>query len=87
VNLILVVDINEVPQSRPIETVHFAHPLFSRFGFSVGLVAFCPNSAPTHSGVGADPPGLQALADQHARTTLYGLLLPTAGEADERRTN
>jgi AcrR family transcriptional regulator len=37
-------------------------------------------------GVGPDPPGLQALADQHARTVLHGLLLPTDSEADERRT-
>jgi hypothetical protein len=37
-------------------------------------------------GVGPDPPSLQALADQHARTALHGLLLPTDGEADERRT-
>ena len=37
-------------------------------------------------GVGANPPDLQALAEQHARTALRGLLLPMAGEADERRT-
>jgi AcrR family transcriptional regulator len=37
-------------------------------------------------GVGANPPDLQALADQHAHTALRGLLLPTAGEADGRRT-
>jgi AcrR family transcriptional regulator len=37
-------------------------------------------------GVGADPPDLQALADQHARTALRGLLLPTTGEPDKWRT-
>lgn len=36
--------------------------------------------------VTANPPDLQALADQHARTALRGLLLPTVAEADERRT-
>jgi len=35
---------------------------------------------------GGNPPDLQALAEQHARTALCGLLLPIAGEADERRT-
>ena len=35
---------------------------------------------------GGNPPDLQALAEQHARTALRGLLLPIAGEADERRT-
>jgi hypothetical protein len=34
---------------------------------------------------GADPPDLQALADQHARTALCGLLMPASGEADGRR--
>jgi len=38
------------------------------------------------SGVGASPPDLQALADQHARTALRGLLMPTTGETDGRRT-
>ena len=38
------------------------------------------------AGVGANPPDLQALAEQHARTALRGLLPPIAGEADERRT-
>jgi hypothetical protein len=37
------------------------------------------------AGVGANPPDLQALADQHARTALRGLLLPTTGETDGRR--
>jgi hypothetical protein len=37
-------------------------------------------------GVGANPPDLQALADQHARTALRGLLMPMPGEADGRRT-
>jgi hypothetical protein len=37
-------------------------------------------------GIGANPPDLQALADQHARTALRGLLMPTTGEADGRRT-
>ena len=37
-------------------------------------------------GVGAIAPDLQALANQHARATLRGLLLPTDGEAEERRT-
>jgi AcrR family transcriptional regulator len=32
-------------------------------------------------GVGANPPDLQALADQHASTALRGMLMPTAGEA------
>ena len=36
--------------------------------------------------VAANPPDLQALADQHARTALRGLLLPTVAEADERST-
>src|SRR6516164_9388259 len=36
--------------------------------------------------VGGNPPDLLALAEQHARTALRGLLLPIAGEADERRT-
>ena len=35
---------------------------------------------------GGNLPDLQALAEQHARTALRGLLLPIAGEADERRT-
>ena len=35
---------------------------------------------------GGNPPDLQALAEQHARTALRGLLPPIAGEADERRT-
>jgi hypothetical protein len=39
-------------------------------------------------GISANPPDLQALADQHARTALHGLLIPpTLGDAaDERRT-
>jgi hypothetical protein len=39
-------------------------------------------------GVGTDPPDLQALAGQHARTILCGLLTPpTGGDAtDGRRT-
>ena len=37
-------------------------------------------------GVGANPPDLQTLADQHARTALSGLLIPTAGERHSRRT-
>ena len=36
-------------------------------------------------GVGANPPDLQALADQHARTALRGLLMPEAAKADKRR--
>ena len=38
------------------------------------------------AGVGASPPDLRALADQHARTSLRGLLMPTTEEADGRRT-
>ena len=38
------------------------------------------------AGVGANPPDLQALADQHARTAQRGLLMPTTGETDGRRT-
>jgi AcrR family transcriptional regulator len=38
------------------------------------------------AGVGANPPDLQALADQHARTALCGLLMPATGETDGRRT-
>jgi AcrR family transcriptional regulator len=34
----------------------------------------------------ANPPDLQTLADQHARTALSGLLIPTAGERHSRRT-
>lgn len=30
-------------------------------------------------GVGANPPDLQALANQHARTALRGLLMPGTG--------
>jgi AcrR family transcriptional regulator len=37
-------------------------------------------------GVSANPPDLQALADQHARTALRGLLIPATGGADGRRT-
>ena|ERR1700730_10859369 len=39
-------------------------------------------------GVGTDPPDLQALAGQHARTALRGLLTPPTGgnAADGRRT-
>ena len=37
-------------------------------------------------GTGANPPDLQALADQHAHTALRGLLMPTTEEADGRRT-
>jgi len=33
-------------------------------------------------GVGANPPDLRALADQHARTALRGLLMPMTGESD-----
>jgi AcrR family transcriptional regulator len=33
----------------------------------------------------ANPPDLPALADQHARTVLRGLLMPAPGEADGRR--
>jgi len=36
-------------------------------------------------GVGANPPDLQALADQHADTALRGLLMPVTGKADRRR--
>jgi hypothetical protein len=36
-------------------------------------------------GVAANPPDLQALADQHARTALRGLLMPETGKADQRR--
>jgi AcrR family transcriptional regulator len=35
--------------------------------------------------VGTDPPDLQALAGQHARTTLHGLLMPPTGDAANRR--
>ena len=35
---------------------------------------------------GANPPDLQVLADQHARTALHGLLMPTTGQADGGRT-
>jgi len=35
---------------------------------------------------GANPPDLQVLADQHAGTALRGLLMPTTGQADGRRT-
>ena len=37
-------------------------------------------------GVGGNPPDLSALADQHARTALRGLLIPMSGEADGWRT-
>ena len=37
-------------------------------------------------GVDADPPDLDALADQHARTALRGLLAPATGGANEWRT-
>ena len=37
-------------------------------------------------GTGASPPDLQALADQHARTALRGLLTQPAGESRRRRT-
>lgn len=37
-------------------------------------------------GVDASPPDLEALAGQHARTALRGLLMPTGGENDGRRT-
>jgi len=37
-------------------------------------------------GTGASPPDLQALADQHARTALRGLLIQPAGESRRRRT-
>ena len=36
-------------------------------------------------GVSANPPDLPALADQHARTALRGLLMPATGKADGRR--
>ena len=35
--------------------------------------------------VAANPPDLNALADQHSRTALCGLLMPETGKADERR--
>jgi AcrR family transcriptional regulator len=35
--------------------------------------------------VAANPPDLNALADQHSRTALGGLLMPETGKADERR--
>jgi AcrR family transcriptional regulator len=38
------------------------------------------------SGVDANPPDLDALADQHARTALQGLLTPATGGADGWRT-
>jgi AcrR family transcriptional regulator len=38
-------------------------------------------------GVAANPLDLQALANQHARTALRGLLMPMPGEADRWRTN
>jgi AcrR family transcriptional regulator len=38
-------------------------------------------------GVAANPLDLQALANQHARTALRGLLMPMPGEADGWRTN
>ena len=37
-------------------------------------------------GAAANPPDLQALADQHARTALSGLLIQPAGESQRRRT-
>ena len=37
-------------------------------------------------GVGGNPPGLPALAEQHAHSTLRGLLMPMPGEADGWRT-
>jgi hypothetical protein len=36
-------------------------------------------------GATANPPDLPALADQHARTVLRGLLMPAPGKADGRR--
>jgi hypothetical protein len=33
-------------------------------------------------GVGGNPPDLPALAEEHARTALRGLLMPMPGEAD-----
>jgi AcrR family transcriptional regulator len=36
-------------------------------------------------GVGTDPPDLQVLAGQHARTALHGLLMPTSGGAADGR--
>jgi hypothetical protein len=38
------------------------------------------------AGVAAKPPDLQALANQHARTALRGLLMPMPEEADGWRT-
>ena len=38
------------------------------------------------AGTGANPPDLQALADQHAHTALLGLLIPTTAKPDGRRT-
>jgi hypothetical protein len=37
--------------------------------------------------VAANPPDLNALADQHSRTALCGLLMPKTGKADERRAS
>ena len=37
-------------------------------------------------GVAANPPDLQALADQHARTALHGLLMPMPEETNGWRT-
>jgi transcriptional repressor AefR-like protein len=37
-------------------------------------------------GVGGNPPDLPALAEQHARSALRGLLMPMPGEADGWRT-
>jgi hypothetical protein len=37
-------------------------------------------------GVGANPPDLRALADQHDLTGLRGLLMAGAGKTDGRRT-
>ena len=36
--------------------------------------------------VAANPPDLNALADQHSRTALRGLLTPAIGDADGWRT-
>lgn len=60
-------------------------PRFHAFSL-MGAIVMAMLFREVFGGAGGNPPDLQALADQHARTALGGLLMPTTGEADGRRT-
>jgi len=64
----------------------FARPSAIWFAENLmGLMVMAMLFGELFGGAGANPPDLQALADQHARAVVRGLRMPETGKADERR--